>query len=82
MKHIAHDDNSHPHQKDYDIIRKIILHSSNIGELIFDGFMGSFSTAIACHKEKRNFIGTELDPKWFAMGQTKLENLQAQITLF
>lgn len=82
MKHIAHDDNSHPHQKDYDIIRKIILHSSNVGDLIFDGFMGSFSTAIACHKEKRNFIGTELDPKWFAMGQTKLENLQAQITLF
>lgn len=82
MKHIAHDDNSHPHQKDYDIIRKIILHSSNTGDLIFDGFMGSFSTAIACHKEKRNFIGAELDPKWFAMGQTKLENLQAQITLF
>ena len=82
MKHIAHDDNSHPHQKDYDIIRKIILHSSNPGDLIFDGFMGSFSTAIACHKEKRNFIGTELDPKWFAMGQTKLDNLQAQITLF
>ena len=82
MKHIAQDDNSHPHQKDYDIIRKIILHSSNTGDLIFDGFMGSFSTAIACHKEKRNFIGTELDPKWFAMGQTKLENLQAQITLF
>lgn len=82
MKHITHDDNSHPHQKDYDIIRKIILHSSNTGDLIFDGFMGSFSTAIACHKEKRNFIGTELDPKWFAMGQTKLENLQAQITLF
>jgi len=82
MKHIAHDDNSHPHQKDYDIIRKIILHSSNVGDLIFDGFMGSFSTAIACHKEKRNFIGTELDLKWFAMGQTKLENLQAQITLF
>lgn len=82
MKHIAHDDNSHPHQKDYDIIRKIILHSSNTGDLIFDGFMGSFSTAIACHKEKRNFIGTELDPKWFAIGQTKLENLQAQITLF
>lgn len=82
MKHIAHDENSHPHQKDYDIIRKIILHSSNTGDLIFDGFMGSFSTAIACHKEKRNFIGTELDPKWFAMGQTKLENLQAQITLF
>lgn len=82
MKHIQHDDNSHPHQKDYDIIRKIILHSSNEGDLIFDGFMGSFSTAIACHKEKRNFLGTELDAKWYALGQRKLDDLQCQITLF
>jgi site-specific DNA-methyltransferase (adenine-specific) len=82
MKHIQHDDNSHPHQKDYDIIRKIILHSSNEGDLIFDGFMGSFSTAIACHKEKRNFLGTELDAKWHALGQKKLDDLQCQITLF
>lgn len=82
MKHIYHDNNSHPHQKDYDIIRKIILHSSNEGDLIFDGFMGSFSTAIACHKEKRNFIGTELDEKWHALGQRKLDDLQCQTTLF
>lgn len=82
MKHVAHDEESHPHQKEYDVIRKIILHSSKEGDIVFDGFMGSFSTAIACHKEKRNFIGTELDPKWYAMGQKKLENLQPQITLF
>lgn len=82
MKHIQHDDNSHPHQKDYDIIRKIILHSSNEGDLIFDGFMGSFSTAIACYKEKRNFLGTELDAKWHALGQRKLDDLQCQINLF
>ena len=82
MKHIQHDDNSHPHQKDYDIIRKIILHSSNEGDLVFDGFMGSFSTAIACHKEKRNFLGAELDAKWYALGQRKLDDLQCQITLF
>lgn len=82
MKHVAHDEQSHPHQKEYDVIRKIILHSSKEGDIVFDGFMGSFSTAIACHKEKRNFIGAELDPKWHAMGQKKLENLQSQITLF
>ncbi len=82
MKHIQHDENSHPHQKDYDIIRKIILHSSNEGDLVFDGFMGSFSTAIACHKEKRNFLGTELDAKWHALGQRKLDDLQCQTTLF
>jgi site-specific DNA-methyltransferase (adenine-specific) len=82
MKHIQHDDNSHPHQKDYDIIRKIIMHSSKEGDLVFDGFMGSFSTAIACHKEKRNFLGTELDAKWHALGQRKLDDLQCQTTMF
>ncbi len=82
MKHIHHDDNSHPHQKDYDIIRKIIVHSSKEGDLVFDGFMGSFSTAIACHKEKRNFLGTELDAKWHALGQRKLDDLQCQTTMF
>lgn len=82
MKHVKHDKKSHPHQKEYDVIRKIILHSSNEGDLVFDGFMGSFSTAIACHKEKRRFIGTELDPKWYSEGIKKLEGMQAQTTLF
>ena len=82
MKHVTHDKDSHPHQKEYDVVRKIILHSSKEGDIVFDGFMGSFSTAIACNKEKRNFIGAELDPKWYLMGQKKLEILQSQKTLF
>jgi len=82
MKHVQHTDTSHPHQKEYDIIRKIILHSSKEGDLIFDGFMGSFSTAIACYKENRNYIGTELDEKWFGNGQRSLDALKAQHTLF
>lgn len=82
MKHIQHTDFSHPHQKEYDIIRKIILHSSKENDLIFDGFMGSFSTAIASYKENRNFIGCELDSKWFEMGEKKLNAIMNQKTLF
>lgn len=82
MKHVHHDDDSHPHQKQYDVIRKIIMHSSQEGDLVFDGFMGSYTTAIACYKEKRNFIGTELDEKWCKLGQKKLDNLRNQTTLF
>jgi site-specific DNA-methyltransferase (adenine-specific) len=58
------------------------MHSSQEGDLVFDGFMGSYTTAIACYKEKRNFIGTELDEKWCKLGQKKLENLRTQTTLF
>ena len=82
MKHVNHDDNSHPHQKEYDIIRKIILHSSKENDIVFDGFMGSFSTAIASYKEKRNFIGCELDAKWYKLGQKKLNQIMNQTTLF
>jgi site-specific DNA-methyltransferase (adenine-specific) len=82
MKHVQHSDSSHPHQKEYDVIRKIILHSSQEGDLVFDGFMGSFSTAIACYKESRKFIGAELDAKWFELGQRKLLAITSQQTLF
>lgn len=82
MKHVPHDDDSHPHQKEYDVIRRIILHSSNDGDVVFDGFMGSFSTAIACYKEGRRFIGTELDPKWYDLGTKKLDAIMNQKTLF
>ena len=82
MKHIQHNDNTHPHQKQYDIIRNIILHSSNKNDIVFDGFMGSFSTAIACYKENRFFIGSELDEKWFQLGQKQLDAIKNQFTLF
>jgi site-specific DNA-methyltransferase (adenine-specific) len=82
MKHINHNNESHPHKKDYDIIRNIILHSSKENDLIFDGFMGSFSTAIACHKEKRNYIGSELDLKWYNKGIKELNAIKNQTTLF
>lgn len=82
MKHVQHDDDTHPHQKEYDIIRKIIRHSSEPGELVFDGFMGSFATAKACFKESRNFIGSELDEKWHKAGTRDLDGLRSQTALF
>ena len=82
MKHVKHDDKSHPHQKEYDILRRILLHSTKEGDIVFDGFMGSFSTAMACFKENRTFIGSELDPKWHKLGTRKLEDLTSQNLLF
>jgi len=82
MKHVQHTDDSHPHQKDYDIIRKIILHSTKAGDVVFDGFSGSATVAIACYKENRKFISAELDEKWWRLGDEKLKNLMNQKELF
>lgn len=82
MKHVNHTDETHPHQKEYDVLRRILLHSTKEGDLVFDGFMGSFSTALACYKESRMFVGSELDEKWHKLGTTKLKALTSQSTLF
>lgn len=82
MNHVEHDDQSHPHKKEDNIIRRIILHSSKPGDLVFDGFMGSFSTAVACYREGRDFIGTELDENWHALGEKKLWKEQSQLNMF
>jgi len=82
MKHVEHDNDSHPHQKEWDVIRKIILHSSEKGDVVLDNFAGSFTTAKACFEEGRMFMGTELDPKWYDKYQKELEALMNQPKLF
>lgn len=52
----------HPTMKPLDILKYLIENSSKRKSIVFDGFLGSGSTLIACELTKRNCIGTELDP--------------------
>lgn len=52
----------HPTSKPVPLMRKLIGHYSAPGHLIFDGFGGSFSTAIACIDMGRRFLGVEQSP--------------------
>ena len=49
---------------------------------IVDPFMGSGTTAIAAIKEKRHFIGTELNKEYFDKAVRRIKAEQAQLTLF
>jgi len=51
----------HPTQKPEKLIAKLILASSRVGDLIFDPFLGSGTTAAVARKLDRCFIGVELD---------------------
>ena len=55
----------HPCEKPQDLLRHIITTTSRHGSTVFDCFMGSGSTGIACRELGRNFIGIELDPEYF-----------------
>lgn len=59
----------HPTQKPIDLLEVLIKTSSKEGDVVFDGFMGSGSTGVACLKNNRNFIGVELDEKYFEIAK-------------
>ena len=52
------------------------------GNTVLDPFMGSGTTAIACIKEKRHFIGFELNKEYFDKAQKRIKAEQAQLKLF
>lgn len=54
------------------IIKDIILHSSNEGDLVLDFFIGSGTTAVACKELGRNFIGIEKEQKYVDIGNSRL----------
>lgn len=72
----------HQNQKPLELIERMVMISSRPGELVFDGFMGSFTTAVACHNLDRRYLGAELDKDEYEAGRERLENTLAQATFF
>lgn len=64
----------HPTQKPQELLKRIILASSNKNDLVLDPFMGSGSTGVACVNTNRNFIGIELDEKYFEIAKERIKN--------
>ena len=62
----------HPTEKPLEIIEKLILVASSEGDLIFDPFMGSGTTAVACKELNRNFIGCEIESKYCEIAEKRL----------
>jgi DNA modification methylase len=54
----------HPTQKPISLLRRLILNSSKIGDVVFDPFGGSGSTLIACLQTKRKCLMIEIDPEY------------------
>ncbi len=51
----------HPTQKPYTLLERIVLSSTNEGDLILDPFTGSSTTGIAAAKHKRKFVGFDME---------------------
>lgn len=72
----------HPTQKPLKLIRRLIEVSSNKGDIVLDPFMGGGTTAIAAINNNRNFIGFELDSKYFDIANERIKNESSVLKLF
>ena len=62
----------HPTIKPLEIIRNVVINSTEPGAVVLDPFMGSGTTAVACRETGRNFIGFEIDPKYHAIALQRI----------
>lgn len=75
--------NGHPTQKPVALFEYLIKAYTNEGDLVLDNCIGSGTTAIACLKTGRNYIGIEKEKKYFDMANNRieLENRQLKLAL-
>ena len=72
----------HPTQKPIALMSYIVNASTKEGDIVLDPFMGSGTTAIACIREKRNFIGFEKSEEYWRKSMERIRNELSQQTLF
>ena len=73
----------HPCEKPEQMFVDILNASSRPGAVVFDPFMGSGTTGVACATVgERHFIGCDLDSKWVDRTRQRIEAVHAQPTLF
>lgn len=73
VKNVSKEKTEHPCQMPLEVMKNIIgiLPDDCI---IFDPFMGSGTTGVACKELNRDFIGVELDEKYFEIAKNRIEN--------
>jgi len=64
----------HPTQKPVALMEYLIKTYTNEGDLVLDNCMGSGTTGVACKSLNRNFIGIELNEKYFNIAKKRIED--------
>ena len=70
--------NGHETPKPLWLLERIVETTSNEGDLVFDPFLGSGTTAVAAQKLGRQFIGCDINAKYVAITKRRLETLQQE----
>lgn len=68
----------HPTQKPEKLIAKLILASSNPGDVVFDPFLGSGTTSVVAKKLGRHFFGVEMDELYACLAEKRLQIAESE----
>jgi site-specific DNA-methyltransferase (adenine-specific) len=69
----------HPCQLPIHLLERLLLMSSDEGDVILDPFIGTGTTAIAAKRLGRKFIGIDIDPKYIEITNRKLEQVEPTV---
>ena len=75
---VAGNSQLHPNQKPQQLIELCIEKHSKENDLVFDGFIGSGTTAIACINTNRNYIGYELDKYYYDIAINRIAEYKSE----
>lgn len=62
------------------VAEKMILNFTAKNGIVFDPFMGLGTTAIACHKNHRNYFGCEISPEYYEQCMKRVNDFKKQLT--
>ena len=74
--------NIHDTEKPIELMKVLIENSSQESDIVLDPFLGSGTTAIACEKLHRHWIGIEIDKKYCEIAKERINNYNKQVKLF
>jgi site-specific DNA-methyltransferase (adenine-specific) len=76
------DDSEHLTQKPVELLERLLSVVTTPTDVVFDPFMGSGSTGVACSGLGRPFVGIEVEPRYFDIACRRIEDAQRQERLF
>ncbi len=71
----------HPTQKPEKLYAKLILASSNEGDVIFDPFVGSGTACVVARKLNRHFVGIEINEEYCLWASKRLQLAEKEVTI-
>jgi len=72
----------HETQKPVSLFSKIVDISCHLGGIVLDPFLGSGTTAVACYRTRRNYIGIEISPEYCKIAEKRIQQEKDKLALF